>query len=348
MKLGLTGLQGSGRATIYSALTGASAQEETPSVSKTDSKISTIPVPDERIDFLKRIYQPKKAIFAKIEYLLPSDISSSSPSKSDGGTWSQLRACDALLQVVRNFQIPGGPVPNPEQDFQELQEEMILSDLAVTEKRIEKIKLDRKKGQKPEEKEYDLLKSCNERLEKGEPLRKTSQLAMEPLLKGFTFLSAKPVLVIMNNDDEDRTLPKWSQMPGELEFLLVRGRLEMDIASMSGEEAAEFLEAYNIEDSALNRVIRRSYDLLDLISFFTVLSDEVRAWPIKAGSSALIAAGTVHSDMQKGFIRAEVLSLEDLQRCGSVQEAKKAGLVRLEGKEYIVKDGDIINFRFNV
>jgi GTP-binding protein YchF len=348
MKLGLTGLQGSGRATIFTALTGTGAKEESPGVSKTDSKVSTISVPDDRIDFLKRIYQPKKTIFAKIEYLLPSDISGASASTSDGGTWSQLRACDALLQVVRNFQIPGGPAPNPEQDFQDLQEEMILSDLAVTEKRIEKIDLDRKKGKKPEEKEYDLLKNCKEHLEKGEPLRKTHQLATEPLLRGFTFLSAKPILVIMNNEDEDQTLPKWGQMPGELEFLVVRGRLEMDIASMSEEEASEFRDAYNIEESALNRVIRKSYDLLDLISFFTVLSDEVRAWPIKAGSSALIAAGTVHTDMQKGFIRAEVLSLEDLQRCGSVQEAKKAGLIRLEGKEYMVKDGDIINFRFNV
>ena len=348
MKLGLTGLQGSGRETIFSALTGASEKEESPRTTKIDSKVSTIPVPDERIDFLKRIYQPKKTIFAKIEYLLPSDISSESPAKSEGGIWSQLRACDALLQVVRNFQIPGGPVSNPEQDFQALQEEMILSDLAVAEKRIEKIELDRKKGKKPEEKEYDLLKSCKERLEKSEPLRKSPQLTTEPLLKGFTLLSAKPILVIMNNDDEDQVLPKWSQMPGELEFLVVRGRLEMDIASMTEEEAAEFLEAYNIEESALNRVIRKSYDILDLISFFTVLSDEVRAWPIKSGSPALIAAGTVHTDMQKGFIRAEVLSLEDLQRCGSVQEAKKAGFIRLEGKEYVVKDGDIINFRFNV
>ena len=218
----------------------------------------------------------------------------------------------------------------------------------VTEKRIEKIELDKKRGKKPEGEEYSLLESCHEFLERGNPLRKIQKLASEPALKGFTFLSAKPMLVIINNDDEDQAMPKWDQTPENMDLLVVRGRLEMDIASMSPQEAEEFLDAYNIQESALDRVIRSSYRLLNRISFFTVLSDEVRAWSITAGTPALEAAGTVHSDMKKGFIRAETLAFEDLQSCGTFQEAKKAGRVRLEGKDYEVKDGDIINFRFNV
>jgi ribosome-binding ATPase YchF (GTP1/OBG family) len=213
---------------------------------------------------------------------------------------------------------------------------------------MEKIELDMKRGKGPEGKEHPLLKSCCEFLEKGRPLREIPELASDPVLRGFTFLSAKPVLVIINNDDEDEVLPAWSKKPEGVELLMVRGRLEMDIATMSPEEAEEFLEAYNIQESALDRVIRSSYSLLNYISFFTVLSDEVRAWSIAAGTPALEAAGTVHSDMKKGFIRAEVLSFENLRACGTFQEAKKAGVARLEGKDYEVKDGDIINVRFNL
>jgi len=339
MKLGIVGLQQSGKSTIFSALTGIKRQ---------DARIATVTVLDERVDFLKQIFKPKKTIYVKIEYLLPSEIPGGSPSKSEGGVWNQLRICDALLHVIRNFNGHGESPPTPEQDFWRLEEEMILSDLVVAEKRIERIELDRKRGKKPEEKEYSLLKSCCQYLEKGQPLRRIQELSSEIVLKGFTFLSAKPMLVIINNDDEDEALPKWDRKPEDIELVVVRGRLEMDIASMSPEEAKEFLDAYHIQESALDRVIKNSYQLQNQITFFTVLSDEVRAWSITAGTPALEAAGVVHSDMKKGFIRAETLSFKDLKTCGTPQEAKKAGLVRLEGKEYKVKDGDIINFRFNV
>ena len=225
---------------------------------------------------------------------------------------------------------------------------MLLSDLVVAEKRIERLELDRKRGKKEQGKEYSLLKSCCESLEMGQPLRNRRELASEPILRGFTFLSAKPILVIINNEDEDEALPEWKHRPEGVDLMVVRGRLEMEIASMSDEEAGEFLDAYHIQESALDRVIRSSYQILDRISFFTVISDEVRAWSIGAGTPALEAAGAVHSDMKKGFIRAEVLSFQDLKEHGSFQGARKAGLVRLEGKEYGVKDGDIISFRFNV
>jgi GTP-binding protein YchF len=348
MKLGVLGLPQSGKSTVFAALTGARGEKEDRAYSRTDTRIATVTVLDERLDFLNQLYKPKKTTYTKIEYLLPSDIPSSSPSGSEGGAWNQIRICDALLHVVRNFQTPGGPLPIPEQDFRQLEEEMILSDFVVAEKRIEKIELDLKRGKKPQGEEASLLKSCCELLEKGEPLRNTPALALEPALKGFTFLSAKPMLVIVNNEDEDEAFPEWDQKPDNVEMLAVRARLEMDIASMSPDEAEEFLDAYNIQESALDRVIKKSYQVLNRISFFTVLSDEVRAWSITAGTPAIEAAGTVHTDMQKGFIRAETLSFEDLKTHGSFQDAKKAGVVRLEGKEYEVKDGDIINFRFNV
>ncbi len=348
MKLGIIGRPQSGRSTVFSALTGARSNKEARGSSRTDTRIATIMVYDERLDFLSDMYKPKKTTYAKIEYLLPSEIPSSSPSKSESGIWSQVRICDALLHVARNFKGLDGASPSSEQAFRNLEEDMILSDLAVAEKRIERLDLDRKRGRKPEGEEYSLVKSCRELLDKGQPIRSITELASNPVLKGFTFLSAKPMLVIINNDDEDEALPQWDQMPDGVERMAVRARLEEDIASMSPEEAEEFLEAYNIRESVLDRIIKSSYRLLNRVSFFTVGSDEVKAWPISAGTPAVEAAGTVHSDMEKGFIRAETLSFDDLKTCGTFQAAKKAGLVRLEGKEYEVKDGDIIDFRFNV
>ena len=348
MKLGIVGVPQSGKSTVFTALTGARGEKNDRGSSRSDQRIATVTVFDDRNDLLVKIYKPTKTTQAKIEDLLPSHIPGSSLSKSEGGLWNQVRVCDAILHIVRNFKGPGGTLPTSEKDFWRTEEEMIVSDLMVAEKRIEKLELDRKRGKKPEKGEASLLKLCHELLEKGEPLRNSSKLASEPALKGFTFLSAKPVLVIINNDDEDEALPEWNQKPENTALMVVRGRIEMDIAAMEPDEAEEFIEAYHIRESALDRVIKGSYRALNRISFFTVISDEVRAWSITSGIPALSAAGTVHSDMEKGFIRAEVLSFDDLKTLGTFQEAKKAGLVRLEGKEYVVKDGDIINFRFNV
>lgn len=348
MKLGIIGLPQSGRSTVFSALTGARSDSEARALSRTDTKVATIIVYDDRLDFLSEMYKPKKTTYAKIEYLLPSELQSSSPSKSEGGIWNKIRVCDALLHVVRNFKGLDGVLPSPEKAFWKLEEEMILSDLVVAEKRIERIEMDRKRGKKPEVEEYSLVQSCCELLGKGNPIRSIPELASNPILKGFTFLSAKPVLVIINNEDEDESLPEWDQRPDGVELMGVRARLERDIAAMSAQEAEEFLEAYGIREFVLDRVIKSSYRLLNCISFFTVGEEEVKAWSIAAGTPAVKAAGAVHSDIEKGFIRAETLSFNDLKTYGTYQAAKKAGLVRLEGKEYEVKDGDIINFRFNV
>ncbi len=348
MKLGIIGLAQSGRSTIFTALTGARGEERVQKASRTDQRIGTVRVADERVDILTGIYRPKKTTYAQVEYLLPSEVVAGTRSSSESAIWNQVRVCDALIHVVRNFQPPGGIEPTPEDDFWRLEEEMILYDLVVTEKRIERIELDSKRGKKPGEEEYSLIKSCKELLENNQPIRAKPELASTPALKGFTFLSAKPQLVIINNDDDDEALPDWKLRPEDIEIMVVRGRLEMEIASMSSEEAEEFLVEYNITKTALDRVIKYSYDLLNLISFFTVLNEEVRAWTLIKGTPSLEAAGAVHSDIQRGFIRAEVLPFEHLKEYGSFQEAKKAGHVHLEGKEYTVHDGDIINFRFNI
>jgi GTP-binding protein YchF len=347
MKLGIIGLPLSGRSTIFSALTGARG-EESLKISRKDQRIGTVRVNDERVDFLREMFKPKKTTYAQVEYLLPSEDVSGGGTGSESAIWNQTRTCDALIHVVRNFPDAGGNKPLSEEDFRQLDEEMLLNDLVVIEKRLERIGLDMKRGKKPSEEEHSLLISCKDVLEGGQPLRCKPELANAHLLKGFTFLSAKPQFVVINNDDDDERLPEWAAKPENIEILAVRGRIEMEIASMSPEEAREFLEEYNIEKSALDRVIKSSYEILNLMSFFTVGEDEVKAWTIKKETPALEAAGEIHSDIQKGFIRAEVLSYNDLVEYGSFKEAKKAGQVRLEGKEYIVQDGDIINFRFNV
>jgi ribosome-binding ATPase len=346
MKLGIIGLPQSGKSTLFAALSGTRGQMEARRPSRSEHHVATVRVADERVDFLTSLYLPKKTTHARLEYLLPGQAASGLPGKAESRVLNQVRACDALVHVVRNFVGPGGVPPNPEADFRQSEEEMILSDLVVAEKRIERIELDAKRGKKPDEEELSLVKASREMLERGIPLRLRPELANAQALRGFTFLSAKPQLLIINNDEEDEAMPAWK--PEHVETLMVRARLEYDIVSMPPEEASEFMEAYHIDRSVLDRVIRSSYRLLDLISFFTVLNDEVRAWTMKQGLPALEAAGTVHTDMKKGFIRAEVLSFEDLKAFGSFHEAKQRGAVHLEGKEYVVKDGDIINFRFNL
>ncbi|MEW6665944.1 MAG: DUF933 domain-containing protein [Thermodesulfobacteriota bacterium] len=348
MKLGIIGLPGAGKSTIFAALTGARGEDALHKGPRADARIGTVRVVDERLDFLTALFKPKKTTFAQVEYFLPSQPAVAVSSKSESLVWNQVRVCDALIHVVRNFPDPVGEAPTPEADFWRLEEEMILSDLLVVEKKIERIELDSRRGLKPNEEEYGLIRTCREMLEKGTPLRMNAGVAEAPVLRGFTFLSAKPQLVIVNNPEDDETLPPWKNVPEKVDRTVVRGRIEMEIASMPAEEAGEFRAEYRIQESALDRVIKGSYELLHLISFFTVLHDEVRAWTIPAGTTAIEAAGTVHTDMKKGFIRAEVAPFQQLKACGTYAEAKKAGQVRLEGKEYVVQDGDIIQFRFNV
>ncbi len=344
MKSGIIGLPGSGKSTIFEALT----RNIIEAGHKEESRIGTIRVPDNRVDVLSDMYKPKKTIYAQVEYFLPGMAGRSKEEKKDQNIWTQVRDCDALIHVVRNFGGYGLEAPTPYNDFLELDQELILADLVVVEKRLERLELDKRRGKKIDPEEMALLNKCLKDLENEIPLRKFPDIASAHVLKGFAFLSAKPMLVLFNNEDEDDKLPDIEDLTSREDCMVIKGKLEQELAHMSDKEAKEFLAEFNITASAMDRVIKHSYELLGLISFFTVGEDEVKAWTIKKETKAVDAAEVIHSDIKKGFIRAEVLSYEDLMDAGSYQQARKKGTVRLEGKTYVVQDGDIINFRFNV
>jgi len=345
MKIGIIGLPGSGKSTVFEALT--QAWEEPGH--KGQDRIGTVSVPDERLNDLTGIFKPKKVVFAQVTYFLPQLGPHQQDRVYDQGIGNRIRDCDALIHVVRNFSFPGLPDPSPFEDFARLDQELTLNDLIVLENRINHLLADRKRGKKPDEEEPVLLKTCHRQLETGQPLRKAPELASHGRLRGYALLSAKPMLVVFNNGEDDSEPPELP--PGSVfseETLAIRGKIEQELAQMEETEARQFLSGFGIREPAARRVIRCSYTLLGLISFFTVLSDEVRAWTLKKGGSALDAAGTIHTDMKKGFIRAEVIAHKDLMEVGSLPEARKRGTVRLEGKTYKVQDGDIIQIRFNV
>jgi ribosome-binding ATPase len=342
MKLGIIGRSGAGKTTVFEALTKCGLDNP----QRKESRIGTVKVPDERVERLSAIYQPRKTIFAQVEYFLPVIDEHTREKGRELSPWTQVRDCDALIHVIRNFSAYGQDSASPEADFHALEQELILIDLVAVEKRLERLGLDQKRGKKPDTEEIALLEQCHIHLNNERPLRQFPDLAGARTLRGYAFLSAKPMLVLLNNTEEDETLPDgpWS---GEA-ALVLRGKLEQELSQMAPDEARIFLQEYGIRESAMDRVIARSYQLLGLISFFTVGEDEVRAWTITRNTAAVDAAEVIHSDIKKGFIRAEVLAYRDLMTAGNYAEARKQGTVRLEGKTYVVQDGDIINFRFNV
>ncbi len=344
MKLGIIGLPQSGKSTVFEALT----KNISETAHKGEDRIGTIRVPDSRIDVLSEMYEPQKTIYAQVEYFLPGTARAKKDQTGDQSIWTATRDCDALIQVIRNHAAAGPAEKLPHEDLRHMEQELILADLVVVEKRLERIEHDHKRGKKMDPKEHALLMDCRRNLENEIPLRKIEDLAAARKLRGFALLSAKPLLVLFNNDDDDDQLPEIKNLTESEICLVIRGQLEQELSQMSAEDAAEFLNEFNIDESATDRVIRSSYELLGLISFFTVGKDEVRAWTIKKETPAVDAAGAIHSDMQKGFIRAEVLAYDDLMEAGTHAAARKKGTVRLEGKTYEVKDGDLINFRFNV
>jgi GTP-binding protein YchF len=344
MKLGIIGLPQSGKTTIFEALT----KNISETAHKGEDRIGTVRVPDSRIDVLSRMYEPQKTIYAQVEYFLPGTARAKKDQAADQSIWTATRDCDALIHVLRNHAAAGFEAPSPLADFRHLEQELILTDLVVVEKRLERIELDGRRGKKMDPEESSLLIDCRRNLENEIPLRQTADLASAPKLRGFALLSAKPMLVLFNNDDDDDRMPDLTGFTESQNCLVIKGKLEQELAQMTAEDAAAFLKEFNIKESAMDRVIRRSYDLLGLISFFTVGKDEVRAWTIRSATPAVDAAGAIHSDFKKGFIRAEVLAYDDLTEAGTYADARKKGTVRLEGKTYEVKDGDIINFRFNV
>jgi len=265
--------------------------------------------------------------------------------------------CDALVQVIRAFDDDRVPYPaggiDPARDLATLRLELILSDLAIVERRLERIQVGLKKGRDAAllERERLLMERCQETLENGGLLSDLDLSTEERLLiRGFQFLTAKPALVVVNLAEHapaELDL-SWADHRPNTRALALRGALEMEIAQLPEEEVAPFLEEYGIPEPGLHRMVRACYDLLGLMSFFTVGEDEVRAWTVRRGATALEAAGVIHTDLARGFIRAEVIAYDDMIACGTLAEARKRGKLRLEGKDYVVQDGDILSIRFNV
>ncbi len=347
MKIGIVGLGGCGKTTIFNALTGSSVETSAYPGGKKDPNLAVVKVPDQRLDALARMYNPKKVTPAQIQYVdLGGTISKDEGQKALDEILNLLRPVDALIHVVRGFDF-GGVAPSPQEDYETFETELIFTDLMTVERRLERMEKDLKKGKKGDPKEFELLKEAKALLDQEKPLRAEPSLASAPELRGYAFLSAKPCIVVVNLGDDHAGDVQLDLAPGTI-MLPVKGNLEMELAQLSGEEAEMFRQEMGADEPATFQIIRESYSFLGLISFFTVGEDEVRAWTIKEGTNAQKAAGAIHTDLEKGFIRAEVVAYDDLMEAGDYASAQKAGKVRLEGKDYIVKDGDILNIRFNV
>lgn len=339
MKLGIIGLAGAGKATVFRALTRNEISEH-----KGESMLGAVHVLDQRIERLSKMYNPKKTTYAQILYSLPATNRGNGKDKE--ARLNLLRSCDVLIHVVRNF--TNGVEPTALADLEALEQELIFADFVVVEKRIERIEIEKKRNRKFDEDELHALSRAKETLESDVPLRTVAELANSPKLKGFTFLSAKPMMYVFNNGDEDVDAPECANEMPAGSWLVIRGRLESELVDIPPDELGDFMNEFGIENCARDLVIEESFKLMGLASFFTVGEDEVRSWTIHKGTESVDAAEEIHSDIKKGFIRAEVVSYDSLMQAGNFVNARKAGDVRLEGKTYVVKDGDIINFRFNV
>jgi GTP-binding protein YchF len=351
MRLGIIGLPGCGKTTIFNALTGSAAPTGDFSGGDRGPNLAVVKVPEPRLAFLAEIHKPQRVTQVTVEYVDMGGLSGSSDREHQlsDSFLTAIRPVDALVHVVRNFPHPIHGPADPTGDLQRVETDLILSDLAVIEKRLERMATDRKRGRGEDPQELKLLDGCRRTLEESRPLRTEPALAGAPLLRGYSFLSAKPMLVLINQPEEGASASPLEQGVGTgLSVLEIMGKLEMELGQLGPEEVAEFMSELGVTTMARDRVVVASRDLLNLISFFTANEREVRAWNVKAGTPAIKAAGVVHSDMERGFIRAEVVAFPDLQGAGSYAVAQKKGLVRLEGKDYVVRDGDVIFFRFHV
>jgi len=351
MRLGIIGLPGCGKTTVFNALTASAASTGDFSGAERGPNLAAVKVPEPRLDLLVKLHRPQKVTQVTVEYVDMGGLSGSADKKQQLGDafLAAIRPVDALVHVVRNFAHPLHGPADPQGDFDRVETELIISDLIVVEKRLERIATDRKRGKKEDPQELRLLEECRKTLEAGRPLRSESAIADAPSLRGYTFLSAKPMLVLVNQAEggADSVSPvgRGETWPPVVEIV---GKLEMELAQLMPEEAVEFMKELGVQGLARDRVIVASHELLDLISFFTANEREVRAWNVRRRTPALKAAGVVHSDMERGFIRAEVVAYKELEAAGSYPAAQKKGLVRLEGKDYLVQDGDVIFFRFHV
>jgi ribosome-binding ATPase YchF (GTP1/OBG family) len=339
MKAGLIGYPSSGRDTIFRALTGLPS---IPGIN--EQRLGEAVVEDLRLDYLSAMFKPKKHTPAKID-LLMTRPQAQKPADALKLSLEKIRETDVLLIVTRNFHLSGLDKPDPANEAVNLESELLVNDYLIVEKRLERLNEEKKRGKKNDPAELELLNLAKSLLENNIPLRAEPKITAASSLRGFGFVSAKPLLLIVNNPDEgDDNL----KIESNIHQLVLRGNLEADISMLEPDDAKEFLSNYGIAQPGSARVVKTIYELMDLISFFTVGEDECRAWTIERGEDALSAAGKIHSDIKKGFIRAEVVAFDDFKHSGGFNEAKKKGLFRLEGKNYVVADGDIVHFRFNI
>ena len=356
LRVGLIGLPATGKTTLFNLLT-RTDRSAAGRLGRNEARIGAAAVPDERLDRLTDLFEPQRQVAATVTF---ADIAGAATPRSlvDVGAY---READALLHVVRAFRAADVPhvagAVDAARDAQAVEDELILADLEVAERRLERLARDRKKGAAADNgRETDALERCRAALEDGVPIRALA-LDRDALrtLRGFQFLSAKPLLLAINLDEEDVREADGAATLVGLDGLLsqahvravpVCARIELEIAQLDPEDARLFLADLGLQQPGLQRIVRAAYDLLGYISFFTVGKDECRAWSVAAGSRAPEAAGAVHTDMQRGFIRAEVVGCADLLESGSLATCRTHGELRLEGKDYVVQNGDVINFRF--
>ena len=363
--IGIVGLSKSGKTTIFNGLTRGKAAIGGYSA-KASANIGMASVPDNRIHQLAEIFHPKKIVHAEVKYIdIGASVKEMAVDKGIGGQLlNQLSTVDVLVNVVRSFKDESLPHPegslNVERDIEAMNLELAFSDLAIMEKRLERMEGSLKAAKPAErltyQKEQETLLKIKTSLEKDIPIREM-QLTPDEIksIANYQFLTAKPLLTVVNIGEDD--LPKAKSIEEDLNNRFAKpkckiiascGKLEMELSQMGDDAMQEFRQEFGMQESGLDRTIKVSYELLDLISFLTVGEDECRAWPIKKGIEAVKAAGKIHTDIERGFIRAEVIHYTDLLKCKSLAEAKRQGLLRLEGKTYVVQDGDTINFLFNV
>lgn len=362
MQVTIVGLPGSGKTTVFNALTGGHAETGGFSGGRAAPNVSVVKVPDERLDRLAALFQPKKTTHADVTYVdvaIPAGAAREGTINPD--VLAQIRNADALLHVARAFDDPTAAAPaDPWRDVDDLDVEFTVADLSVIEKRLEKLRTQGRHGSQAErdaaQREQELLERIEPHLSDGKPIRSFGLTDDEELLlRGYRFLTQKPVLVVLNVDEG--RLPEAASLEAagrdrygqpHTDVAVLAGKIEAEIGELSEEDARLFMDDLGIAEPSRGRVIRLTYALLGLFSFFTAGEDECRAWTLRTGSTAVDAAGVIHSDLARGFIRAQVIGYEDLLDVGSMAEARKRGTLRQEGKGYLVQDGDVIEVLFNV
>lgn len=356
MNIGLIGLPNSGKTTIFNALTRSQAQITAYTGPKTGPNRAMLDVPDDRVTVLSEMYRPQKTTYAVIELV---DFAGMTAGSAREGLFSSasmglIKNADALAMVLRHFHGEAMEGPSPLDDIQKIDEELLISDLIIAENRLERIQKAYSRGKKTNllEMEEKVLHGIIDHVNSSRPIRDLElEGEQERMIRGFQFLTQKPMMVILNSDEtlfgrKRELLERIEQRYRAIEFA---GKFEMELSQLSDPEDIElFMADMGIQESARDRLCRVAYGLLGYISFFTVGPDEVRAWSIRRGETAIGAAGAIHTDLARGFIRAECISYDDLVACGSEKQVSDRGLLRVEGKNYVVQDGNILNIRFNV